>query len=971
MGRPFVPNIITSDKATGGARIEKSVSLNDGDNVRFHRTGTVGVDGCRRIHTVSMWMKKTVHGSERHFFSARNASTTPYNDFRFENNNKLNCYYYSGNWNSGSWRYQNSNRQFRDSNGWYHFVLAFNSTLSTNTERVKIYINGERILHSTFGTVLHPSENHENSICGNGYTHALGGLGNVSSQNWDGGFAECILVDGAELEPTDFAFTDDLTGHWKPKRFDPVKSNIPNKKGRLFSSTFTASGDGFGSNPPSRAFNMEINQGLNNNAGGQIITWNTSTYNLSGNVRIYGRGDAYDVYVNGNATKVADMPSSNGWVDLGTHEKINEIQWAGTTYNTNNGLGSAGVHVNAVVVDGVWLRDDTHPFGQEGHLINFSDTSGLTATTIGRDYSGSGNNFTPANLQAQMINVKDSCSGFAYPTSSPVPANYATFLEMHEHSGNTTFRHGLRTALIPNANATGKAYGNIPMKSGKWYYEVYYDSASDNGDYLYVGLGDMGNGDSFVRAVRGEDGEKIPNTGGTEVRFTTGDYINVAVDLDNGRWFIGRNGTYWYSGDPVTGAGYVHNDLLTGVSTYGGLVPRFSNATGVSGKNQVFTINFGQKPFNNTVPSGYKLLSTNAVASTSIKPEKHFDVATWTGNNTAGRLIPLEFKPDFVWVKCRTAGHDHQVTDSVRGTSKALRSNSDGTEEDWDTLYSGNNKGMGDYVDGGFILDDDGNNARYNNTGQDYVAWCWKAGGPAVSNTDGDVTSQVSVNEEAGFSIVSFTAPSSGSGFSIGHGLSKAPEVILMKNRDYANNWDVYHHKNGSDPEQYRLILNSNTARQDQPYLDDTAPTSTVFRTRGNGNWYNGGNKIIAYCWYAVPGYSAFGSYIGDGTSDGPFINLDFTPRWILLKCATNAERWVLMDTKRPSGGNFDNYRTLSPDENNTENSSGGTTNDFFANGFKMLGGTDRNISGQTHVYMAFAETPLSSPITDTQSGAR
>ena len=308
MGRPFVPNIITSDKATGGARIEKSVSLNDGDNVRFHRTGTVGVDGCRRIHTVSMWMKKTVHGSERHFFSARNASTTPYNDFRFENNNKLNCYYYSGNWNSGSWRYQNSNRQFRDSNGWYHFVLAFNSTLSTNTERVKIYINGERILHSTFGTVLHPSENHENSICGNGYTHALGGLGNVSSQNWDGGFAECILVDGAELEPTDFAFTDDLTGHWKPKRFDPVKSNIPNKKGRLFSSTFTASGDGFGSNPPSRAFNMEINQGLNNNAGGQIITWNTSTYNLSGNVRIYGRGDAYDVYVNGNATKVADMP---------------------------------------------------------------------------------------------------------------------------------------------------------------------------------------------------------------------------------------------------------------------------------------------------------------------------------------------------------------------------------------------------------------------------------------------------------------------------------------------------------------------------------------------------------------------------------------------------------------------------------------------------------------------------------------
>ena len=972
MGRAFAPNIITSDKAAGGATIEKSISLNDGSVVRFHRTGSVGVDGNRRVHTVSMWMKRTVIGSERHFFSARNASSTPYNDFRFEASDKLNCYYYSGAWNSSSWRYYNSHQKYRDSNGWYHFVLAFNSTLSTASERVKIYMNGERV--TTFDTVDHPQQNHENSICGNGYTHALGGLGNVSSQNWDGGFAECILVDGAELEPTDFAFTDDLTGHWKPKRFDPVKSNIPNKKGRVFSSTFTASGNGFGSNPPSRAFNMEINQGLNNNAGGQIITWNTSTYNLSGNVRIYGRGDAYDVYVNGNATKVADMPSSNGWVDLGTHEKINEIQWAGTTYNTNNGLGSAGVHVNVIVVDGVWLRDDTHPFGQEGHLINFSDTSGLTATTIGRDHSGSGNNFTPANLQAQMINVKDSCSGFAYPTSSPVPANYATFLEMHEHSGSTTFRHGLRTALIPNSNATGKAYGNIPMKSGKWYFEVFYDQAGGNGDYLYVGLGDMGNGDSFIRAVRGSDGEKIPNTGGTEVRFTTGDYINVAVDLDNGKWFIGRNGTYWYSGDTVTGAGYVHNDLLTGVSTYGGLVPRFSNAT--SGASQVFTINFGQKPFNNTVPSGYKLLSTNAVASTSIKPTKHFDVLTYTGNSndSSGNVVTgLQFQPDFIWIKARSGSsspgsQNHYLVDSVRGATgsvtKKLYSNSDGVE----------NSGQVDSHNGVKILpngiqltsNDDGTNAN-----NEYVAWCWKAGGPAVSNTDGDVTSQVSVNEEAGFSIVSFTTPASGSGFSIGHGLSKAPEVILMKNRSYANNWDVYHHKNGSDPEQYRLILNSNTARQDQPYLDDTVPTSSVFRTRGNNQWYPGNNEIIAYCWYAVPGYSAFGSYIGDGSGDGPFLNLGFTPRWILLRCATNAERWVLMDTKRPSGGNFDDYNTLSPNETAAENSSGGTTNDFFANGFKMLGGTDRNISGQTHVYMAFAETPQSSPITDTQSGAR
>ena len=241
MGRAFAPNIITSDKAAGGATIEKSISLNDGSVVRFHRTGTVGVDGNRRVHTVSMWMKRTVMGSERHFFSARNASSTPYNDFRFEASDKLNCYYYSGTWNSTSWRYNGSHQKYRDSNGWYHFVLAFNSTLSTASERVKIYMNGERV--TSFDTTDHPSLNHENSICGNGYTHAIGGLGNVASQNWDGNLAECILVDGAELEPTDFAFTDGLTGHWKPKKFDPVKSNIPNKKGIVYSSTWTASGN--------------------------------------------------------------------------------------------------------------------------------------------------------------------------------------------------------------------------------------------------------------------------------------------------------------------------------------------------------------------------------------------------------------------------------------------------------------------------------------------------------------------------------------------------------------------------------------------------------------------------------------------------------------------------------------------------------------------------------------------------------
>ena len=190
-----------------------------------------------------------------------------------------------------------------------------------------------------------------------------------------------------------------------------------------------------------------------------------------------------------------------------------------------------------------------------------------------------------------------------------------------------------------------------------------------------------------------------------------------------------------------------------------------------------------------------------------------------------------------------------------------------------------------------------------------------------------------------------------------------------MKNRDYANNWDVYHHKNGSNPEQYRLILNSTTTRQQQPYLDNSVPTSTVFRTRGNGNWYNGGNKIIAYCWYAIPGYSDYGSYIGNGSSDGSFIETGFRPAFVLTKIIDGInENWTISDNKRAPINPSD--AILRPDEDSQETSGAGTM-DFLSNGFKLrTSDTKTNRDGSTYVYMAFAERPHAS-VFGAQSNAR
>ena len=932
MGRAFAPNIITSDKAAGGATIERSISLNDGSVVRFHRTGSVGVDGNRRVHTVSMWMKRTVMGSERHFFSARNASSTPYNDFRFEASDKLNCYYYSGTWNSTSWRYYNSHQKYRDSNGWYHFVFAFNSTLSTASERVKIYMNGERV--TSFDTTDHPSLNHENSICGNGYTHAIAGLGNVASQTWDGNLAECILVDGAELEPTDFAFTDGLTGHWKPKKFDPVKSNIPNKKGIVYSSTWTASGNGFGSAPVTRAYdaptgNLNSNY-ANNSAGGQILTWDTSSFNLKGSLRIYGYSSSgvYDVYVNGQ--KAADTPSSHGWFDCGTHTKINEIQFAGTSYNTNNGLGSAGIYFAAFIVDGVWLRDDSHPFGQEGHHINFSDTSGLTATTIGRDYSGSGNNFTPVNLQSDMINIKDSCSGFAYPTTSPVPANYPYWNRIQNQIDATT-ELGSRRISGANYRMARASFIFGPsngITSGKYYWEI---NNEGGGSYsMYSGItasftqsgGEVANeanknilGSHYQKTFSATSGTSRTNEGVGACSFQ--------IDLD------ARVMRAYYKGSLVFTDTSIPDATTTDFAPY-------THST--NGSWMDATINFGQVAFEHpTLATGYRILASNAVPSTSIKPEKHFDTLLYTGDGSSNnRVTGLGFKPDLIWIKSRSTTDNHVLQDSVRGNFiiyPNLDSVEGATGGGWVKSFNPD----------GFTTDVNG---PINTNSHNYVAWCWKAGGAAVSNSDGSITSSVSANQEAGFSIVTWTG--SGADASIGHGLGKKPEALLVKNRSASDHWKVWF-KGVTTDDSYSFQLDTN------------GPNYS-----GSDKWYNSpngnGSTYVSYCWHSVPGYSKFGTFEGNGGASGPFVFTGFRPAMIFYKRVDGSDNWGIHDNKR----DVDNpiQRFLYPDDTYAE-WTGGTNDhvDFLSNGFKIRNsGSMFNQNNHTMVYWAFAETPQTSP---------
>ena len=692
-----------------------------------------------------------------------------------------------------------------------------------------------------------------------------------------------------------------------------------------------------------------------------VVAFNTSDGTSSNRIKIYVNGSQVTNFAAGSTGLSHNTyPSSGDQTSWGTNEASQQI---GRRYDGNKYFDGYLAEIN--YVDGSQL--DASSFGytefqtglwrpkrytggygdvNNGFHLEFKDNSSTSA--LGKDTSGNENDFTTGNFSVS--------SGVGNDSVTDTPTNNWATMSLNVRSGSNppTYTNGNLSVQGPDSGI-GKCGATFGLSSGKWYAEakithsgsnlmlgiINAETNYNNNEYLGSGSDYAIAADCLNTRIRKEGSTVQSSLGGMQ----NGDILGFAIDMDNGTFQLYNNGSTKGSQVSFTVANYAPFT--------------FAQTTGADTSKVEW--NFGQQGFTYTPPTGFKAVNSKNLppnVPSIVRPQRHFDVATWTGNNTAGRLIPLEFKPDFVWVKCRTAGHDHQVTDSVRGSSKALAANLNEEEIDWDVLYSGNNKGMGDYVNGGFILDDDGNNARYNNTGQTYVAWCWKGGGAAVSNTNGNITSSVSVNEKAGFSIVSYTGNGS-NGQTIGHGLTQAPQWIMLKNRDAVQNWRVWHHKLAADGSK-RLILDQINASEDAGFLNDTAPTSTVF-TLGNADdaWNVNGNKFIAYCWYEVPGYSKFGSYTGNGSDDGTYVHLGFKPAWLLIKRTDSAENWVLKDSARNTFNSvFSNLNT------NTENVEFGSFDDvnsfdFYSNGFKIKGSNSAvNANNGTFVYMAFAEQP-------------
>ena len=994
----FASNIITSDSALGSAVIEKSLRIDQGasDLTGSNYSRTFG-SGERKVFTISLWVKKCGtpgnigDGDDQYSMisAGGGGSGAPQGNFFFYNDDTLR---FQSNPQPSTVLKLITNRKFRDLNSWYHLMAVLDTTQATASNRAKIYVNG--VQETSFSTSTYPSQNNTTVYFNGAFQHRVGSnsLGsNIANSygNFNGYLAEFNFIDGTALTPSSFGFTDPQTGIWMPKRFE--KSSIPNKKGTTFSgSGWTVSGgSGFsGSKPITNAYNGSIGTSnsdvANNSAGGAYLTWDTSAYNLTGNLRIFcwSDGGEYDIYVNGNSgstTKVGDTPSGSGnaaWIDCGTFDHIKEIQFSGTTYNTDTGLGSSGVYIAGFMVNGTLLRDDMPEHGTNGFYLDFSDNT--NTTTLGIDKSPNGNDFTPEDV-ATNDSVKDT------PTNAFATLNANVYADSKFKEGNLYF---------DAADTHKTAYSNIAVNSGKWYWEAKAIAGSLTkwtygvSDVKNITTGqisgqnallahDTNSGSTYKQgdavSIYIDDIRKNGSVTGSDVQddIAQGNIVAIALDVDAGKVWFGRNGT-WINGSATASTTLnpaSHDTTVTTGETY---VPAFS------GESADWQVNFGQDDsfsgtstsqgnqdenglgsFYYAVPSGFKALCTKNLLAPNLpsiaKPQKHFECVTYTGDGSNNRKITgLEFTPDMIWIKSRSNGDAHVVQDIIR-TNGLLYINQNSTEGDtgggWISSF---NEAV--RPSDGFTIN---SNGPINTNSQTYVAWCWKAGGAAVANTDGTINTQVSANQTAGFSIVTYTG--TGSAATIGHGLGKAPRVVITKLRDTTTqDWFFLTGEIMNDRGKYQKFNESGSIASDTNVYPATATTSTVYSV-GTDNSVNGsGSKYVSYCWTDIPGYSKFGKYKGNFDANGVFINLGFTPALIIVKKNTD-DNWPMYDYKRDPTNPGDHR--IFADVNTVEGGTGQEHFDFLSNGIKWRRAKNPfNNSDAPFFYMAFARRPGVTP---------
>ena len=575
-------------------------------------------------------------------------------------------------------------------------------------------------------------------------------------------------------------------------------------------------------------------------------------------------------------------------------------------------------------------------FGNNGFYIDGRDSSDL-----GDDESGNGNDFSTSNMGTDD-QVTDT------PTN-----NTATWNSRSGTVNPATLSDGSLTA-VKSGSGTGIERSTISFPATENFYAEFTIDATGSGSYVWqVGVirdDDPGLYQTSESRVGDEEfgyaystnwsSTPVPNksNNGTKTSYGTAGSAGhvIGVQLNDGS---------------LT---FYHNNSSQGVA-FTGLSGNFLFAFSGQGGAKV-TANFGQTGFTYTPPTGAKALTAPNLPDPAITlPTDHFDTLLWSGDSSDKNITGLSFTPDWVWIKQRNQAFSigHQLYDVVRGA---------GSEKELDssknTAEGGGNAEVYGYVSafvsGGFTATagSSGDWDYVNKSGVNYVAWNWLANNTTgSSNSNGSITSTVAANTTSGFSVGLYTGNATDDA-TVGHGLGGA-DMVWVKRRNTTGNWRVYHKH--TDKLLYLDLTNAGVSP-----TEIKSTSSTTF-TLGNGNGFNGsGDTHVFYAFQSIDGFSKISSYVGNGSTDGPYVYTGFRPAWVLLKRTNAVQEWQVYDDKRSPFNPVTDR--LQPDADSVEDdlSPGDNELDFLSNGFKLIednGGM--NASGSTYLYMAFAETPF------------
>jgi len=896
------PSLFLTAAAGAGAgfSIDRSLRFNSADSASLNFTPSSA--GNRKTWTWSSWVKLNFEGYQNLFANLVNNNNGLY---VYWNNGLLNISDYGTSYGASLY----AERVFRDYSSWYHIVIAMDSTQGTASDRVKLYINGAQ--ETLVGT--QPSQNVD------GYWNAAQAQwigqqsNNVTDYNLDGYLAEVNFIDGSALDPTSFGELDD-NNVWQPKD----------------TSSLT-----FGTNGFRLKFDdNSSNAALGTDSSGNGNSWSVNNFSaVSAASAVTFSGHAWTQYkstYNNNTTAKTKTGAKyrielddlfNGVVDGTSYS-------AATIFGINEFNSQGYIHDSLVSNDGTATTgfDNTAQTGTawKGYF-NYPSNSGKYASITVYDGSESdGTDFSINRPECDSLRDTPVNGNTANDTGAggEITGNYATLNPLVRLGDpNATFSDGNLTASFTSAN--NYAVATIGITSGKYYYELTAStgvSSSDGATYIRAFTA-TGVSETFYhwRANGGTSGLTGSPTLST---YASGDVLGVGIDATNSTVRFYKNGTLQGSGD------YTYT-TFSGKALF---IAAFANPG-----NRTCHWNFGQRPFAYTAPSGYKCLCTaNLPDPTIADGSTAFDAKTFAANNGTQTISGFNFSPDLIWTKSRSNAYKHQIWDTVRGNDQTLNPNLADAEADRSGSLTFNSDGF---------TSNTLNNANYSSGNS--IAWAWDAGSSTASNTDGSITSQVRANQTAGFSIVTWNF--SGSlNKTIGHGLNAATELYFIKNRDASEDWYAY--TTAIDGGLDYAHLNSSAAFSSS---SRSLPTSSVFNYEGTTGDH------VAYCFAPVAGFSAFGKYTGNGSSDGPFVYTGFRPALVIIKIYSGtSSNWVMLDSARDPDNVVRN--NLYADTNDAENQFDWA--DFLSNGFKpRVTYSQVNGNNYGYVYMAWAENPFSS----------